>query len=119
MPQEIRYPNETLEQFELRQLRQKAGVTEAPFHKWTTEQTVSWQKFLEKNKYYVGPAEIDGIAGPKTQAAYYRYMAQKPNLHPDAEGIRGAGWFGKDKEGNRRTPVRDAVDKIADWWNEN
>lgn len=117
MPQDKKYPKETTEQFELRQLRQKAGITESPFHKWTKEETVAWQKFLDKNKYYVGPAEIDGNPGPKTQAAYYRYKAMKP-LPVQSEGMRGAGFFGKDKEGNPRTPVKDIVNKVSDWWNE-
>ena len=118
MPQDRQYPNETIEQFELRTLRQKAGITESPFHNWSKEETVAWQKFLDKNKYYVGPAEIDGNPGPKTQAAYYRYKATKPNIPVQSEGMRGAGLWGKDKQGNRRTPIKDIVNKVSDWWNE-
>ena len=37
-------------------------------------------------------------------------------LPEESEGMRGSGWFGKDEEGNPRTPVKDIVETISDWW---
>jgi len=87
--------NETEEQSELRMLRQKAGITEVPFHKWSPEETLAMQTFLDKNGYYKKPAKLDGIAGPKTQAAYYRYIATKPRIPMQSEPMRNSGVGGK------------------------
>jgi len=37
-------------------------------------------------------------------------------LPEESERMRGSGWFGKDEQGNLRTPVKDIVETISDWW---
>ena len=85
------------------------GQDEDMFDNKTKTQIANLQKFLQKTGYYPEDAKIDSIAGPITRKAYYEYMEDPKNR------LRNSGWLGKDKEGNRKTPVRDAASKIWDF----
>lgn len=87
--------------------RQSKGTD--PFASLDKTQVANLQNFLQHYGYYEG--KIDSIPGPKTKKAFGKY-AEQTDIPVQSEGMRGAGLFGKDKQGNKRTPGRDLVDYL-------
>lgn len=136
MPQYSQYKNESKENFEKRMKQQNRGDIETfggisplkptyaeaqnsgSFKDLGKEEVAEWQKFLKtnpdkENPYYTG--KVDSIPGPLTQKAYMLYeQNMKTAQQHSVDKLKGAGYFGKDKDGNRRTPFKDIKNMIVD-----
>jgi hypothetical protein len=119
MPKNTQYKNESKQDFNKRQNSQKVqeglskfGQKEDPFVGLNSTQIANYQRFLKEYGYYEG--KIDSLAGPMTREAHFKYK-DKQSMPQESEGMRGAGYFGKDKEGNPKRPVRNMIDSIMDY----
>ena len=120
MPENTKYKNESKQDFSKRQNSQrvqeglaKFGQKQDPFVGLDKTQIANYQRFLKEHGYYEG--KVDSLAGPMTREAHFKYR-DKQRLPQESEGMRGAGYFGKDKEGNPRQPVKNIVDTVMDFF---